>query len=80
MIPMTRAPPSRACSFTASIERLMKIELSSSTDSRSVGISRLMRAISVRTVSAISTVFWPDCLVTRSRTPIAVRCQHEVTR
>ncbi len=47
----------------------MKIELSSSTVSDTLGISRLILATSARTVSAISTVLVPDCLVMRSRTP-----------
>ena len=45
----------------------MKIELSSSTVSLTFGTSRLIRAISALTASAIATVFSPDCLVTRIR-------------
>ena len=69
MMRMTRKAPIIACSLTASIERLMKIELSSSTARRRPGISRLIRSISTRTASAISTVFFPDCFVTRIRMP-----------
>ena len=47
----------------------MKIELSSSAVIVTLGISRLILAISARTALAISTVLVPDCLVMRSRTP-----------
>ena len=53
--------------MTLSIDRSMKIELSSSTISLTFGTSWLMRAISAFTASAIATVFSPDCLVTRIR-------------
>jgi hypothetical protein len=53
--------------LTLSIERWMKIELSSSTISRTFGTCWLMRSISALTASAIATVFSPDCFVTRMR-------------
>ena len=69
MIRTTRKAPRNAASWTPSIDRSMKIELSSSTISLTFGTSRLMRSISACTASAIATVFSPDCLVTRIRTP-----------
>ena len=45
-ISMTRNPPTSACSWTAWIERLMKIELSSSTVIVTLGTSRLILATS----------------------------------
>ena len=67
MMPTTRKAPRMAASLTLSIDRWMKIELSSSTISFTLGTSRLMRAISAFTSSAMATVFSPDCLVTRIR-------------
>ncbi len=61
--------PSSACSRTLPIDRSMKIDWSSSTVRATPGTSRLMRAISARTPSAICTVLVPDCLVTRMRMP-----------
>ena len=69
MTRMTRIDPSIACSLTESIARPMNTDWSSSIVSLMPGISRLIRSTSSLTASAIWTVFSPDCLVTRRRTP-----------
>ena len=69
MIRTTSTDPIITCSWTAPIERSMNLALSSSSDSRMPGTSRLIRSISARTPSAICTVLVPDCFVTCMRTP-----------